>query len=155
MSVIALAGALMTQFGTQTTALYFSGALLVFGAGLGFIFPVTTTVVQNAVPRALMGTATASGVMFRQIGGTVAVAVFGAVFAARMAGTAGLPDAASLSPDLLSTLPETARNAAALGVSGALNPIYWAVCALALAGLGLALILREVRLTNRMVPKGA
>lgn len=155
MSVIALAGALMTQFGTQTSALYFSGALLVFGAGLGFIFPVTTTVVQNAVPRALMGTATASGVMFRQIGGTVAVAVFGAVFAARMAGTAGLPDAASLSPDLLSTLPLAARTAAALGVSGALNPIYWAVCALALAGLCLALILREVPLTNRMMPKGA
>jgi EmrB/QacA subfamily drug resistance transporter len=154
MALIALAVGLMTQFGAATTALYFCLALVVFGLGLGLIFPVTTTVVQNVVPRAQMGTATASGVMFRQIGGSVAVAVFGALFAQRMAGVQGLPDAASLSPALLASLPDATRSAAAQGVIFALQPIYWAVLGLALAGLTLALILREVPLTNRLVPKG-
>jgi EmrB/QacA subfamily drug resistance transporter len=153
MSILTIAAALMTQLGVGTTAGYFSAALLIFGAGLGLIFPVTTTVVQNAVPRALMGTATASGVMFRQIGGTVAVAVFGAVFAANMAATAGLPDAANLSPDILPALPEAMRLAAAAGVANALNPIYWAVMGLALLGLVIALILREVPLENRLIKK--
>ena len=46
---------------------------------MGCIFPVVTTAVQNAVPRQQLGTATAAGVMFRQIGGSLAVAAFGAL----------------------------------------------------------------------------
>ena len=42
---------------------------------------MVTTAVQNAVPRPQLGTATAAGVMFRQIGGSLAVAVFGAIWA--------------------------------------------------------------------------
>ncbi len=154
MAIVALAAFGMTRFDGATTALFFGAALMLFGAGLGLIFPVTTTVVQNAVPREQMGTATASGVMFRQIGGSVAVAVFGAIFAARMASTAGLPDAASLSPASLAALPDQVRAAAAVGVSAALHPIYWVVMGMALLGLALALILREIPLVNRMVPKG-
>ncbi len=153
MAILVAAMALMTQFGTATTGVYFSAAMLVFGLGLGLIFPVTTTVVQNAVPRAQMGTATASGVMFRQIGGSVAVAIFGALFALRMGGVADLPDAASLSPAALAQLPTELRETAAQAVSFALHPIYWIVLVLALIGVVLALILREIPLTSRMVPK--
>jgi EmrB/QacA subfamily drug resistance transporter len=154
MSILTIAAFLMTTFNGATTALFFSAALMLFGTGLGLIFPVTTTVVQNAVPRDLMGTATASGVMFRQIGGSMSVAVFGAIFAANMAATAGLPDAASLSPAALAALPDAMKTAAAVGVSDALHPIYWIVMILGLVGLALALILREIPLVNRMVPKG-
>jgi EmrB/QacA subfamily drug resistance transporter len=154
MSILATAAFLMTLFDGATTALFFSAALMLFGTGLGLIFPVTTTVVQNAVPREQMGTATASGVMFRQIGGSISVAVFGAIFAANMAATAGLPDAASLSPAALAALPAAVQAAAATGVSDALHPIYWIVMAMGLVGLALALILREIPLVNRMVPKG-
>ncbi len=154
MSILAVAAFLMTMFDGATTALFFSAALMLFGAGLGLIFPMTTTVVQNAVPRDLMGTATASSVMFRQIGGSMSVAVFGAIFAANMAATAGLPDAASLSPAALAALPEAMKTAAAVGVSDALHPVYWIVMGLGLIGLALSLVLREIPLVNRIVPKG-
>lgn len=154
MILMAVASVMMTRLGVSTTALYFCAMLLVFGAGLGLIFPVVTTVVQNAVPRAQMGTATAAGVMFRQIGGSISVAVFGAMFAARMAATSGLPDSASLSPNALLALPEDQRAAIALGVVSALSPIYWVILAMTIAGLALAFVLREIPLTNRMVPKG-
>jgi EmrB/QacA subfamily drug resistance transporter len=154
MSILAVAAFLMTLFDGATTALFFSAALMLFGTGLGLIFPMTTTVVQNAVPRDLMGTATASSVMFRQIGGSMSVAVFGAIFAANMAATAGLPDAASLSPAALAALPEAMKTAAAVGVSDALHPVYWIVMGLGLIGLALSLVLREIPLVNRIVPKG-
>ena len=154
MSILAVAAFLMTMFDGATTALFFSAALMLFGAGLGLIFPMTTTVVQNAVPRDLMGTATASSVMFRQIGGSMSVAVFGAIFAANMAATAGLPDAANLSPAALAALPEAMKTAAAVGVSDALHPVYWIVMGLGLIGLALSLVLREIPLVNRIVPKG-
>lgn len=154
MILLALAAIMMTRLTQTTSSAYFSGTLFVFGAGLGMIFPVVTTVVQNAVPREQMGTATAAGVMFRQIGGSVSVAVFGAVFAARLAASAGMPDGASLSPRALATLPDAMREVVAAGVVDALSPIYWATLVLALIGLGLAIILREIPLVNRMVPKG-
>ncbi len=154
MIIMSAAAAMMMRFGVETGGLYFGATLLVFGFGLGLLFPVTTTVVQNAVPRAMMGTATASGVMFRQIGASVAVAIFGAIFAAGMAASPGLPDAASLSPAALIALPDDVRTAVASSVAISLTPIYSIALVLCLIGLALALILREIPLENRMVPKG-
>ena len=154
MSLLSVSALMMTLLTSDTSATYFSLSLFVFGAGLGMIFPVLTTAVQNAVPRDAIGTATAAGVMFRQIGGSMSVAVFGAVFAARMAATAGLPDSANLSPRALANLPETLRGTISVAVVDALHPIYWAILVMSLLGLGLAVLLREIPLTNRMVPKG-
>lgn len=153
MSILALAAFLMTYLSNLSSAYYFSGTLFVFGLGLGMIFPVLTTVVQNAVPRDTIGTATAAGVMFRQIGGSISVAIFGAVFAARMAANAGMPESASMSPSALSSLPDAMRALISTAVVDALHPIYWAIFAMALIGLALAVVLEEIPLTNRMVPK--
>jgi hypothetical protein len=143
----------MTYLSEISSAYFFSSALFVFGLGLGMIFPVLTTVVQNAVPREMLGTATASGVMFRQIGGSISVAIFGAVFAARMAANAAIPESDSLSPSALSSLPDGMRAAISTAVVDALHPIYWAIFVMALLGLALAVILKEIPLTNRVVPK--
>ena len=135
-------------------------ALALVGIGLGTVFPVVTTAVQNTVPRQQIGTATAAGLMFRQIGGSVAVALFGALFAARMAaglgGTQveGLADVAELGPQTLARLPEATRAVIALVVSDALHPICWIAMALAATGVALTLVLREVPLSARMLPKG-
>jgi EmrB/QacA subfamily drug resistance transporter len=153
MALLAAAALLMTYLSEISSAYFFSSALFVFGLGLGMIFPVLTTVVQNAVPREMLGTATASGVMFRQIGGSISVAIFGAVFAARMAANAAIPESASLSPSALSSLPDGMRAAISTAVVDALHPIYWAIFVMALLGLALAVILKEIPLTNRVVPK--
>ena len=123
---------------------------------MGFIFPVITTAVQNAVPREHLGTATASGVMFRQIGGSVAVAMFGTIFAVRLADD--LPQGMTLSagelgPAALVGMPLEVRDAIASSVVNALSPIYVIVICLVVLGLGVALKMKEVLLTNRMVPK--
>ncbi|SFJ19417.1 MDR family MFS transporter [Celeribacter neptunius] len=125
------------------------------GAGMGCIFPVVTTAVQNAVERHQIGTATAAGLMFRQVGASIAVALFGALFAARMArlmGEAhveGLSNVAELGPQILATLPEDTKALIAETISTALHPIYWIAAGLALAGLMLSFFLREIPLRSR------
>lgn len=156
MTLLAIGSILLSQLDIDTSRWTFGVSLLVFGFGMGFIFPVITTAVQNAVPREHLGTATASGVMFRQIGGSVAVAMFGTIFAVRLAD--GLPQgmilsAGELGPAALVGMPLEVRDAIASSVVNALSPIYVIVICMVVLGLGVALKMKEVLLTNRMVPK--
>ncbi|EGK06869.1 MFS family major facilitator transporter [Desmospora sp. 8437] len=58
--------------------------LIVVGFGLGMAFPIFNLTIQNAVPHSNLGVATASIQLFRQMGGTVGVAVMGSVMSSRM-----------------------------------------------------------------------
>ena len=69
--------------------------LVVFGLSMGILIPVLILVIQNAVHPRNLGVATSSIQVFRQLGGSTGVAVFGALFNARLAGTL----AARLPPD--------------------------------------------------------
>jgi MFS family permease len=55
------------------------GLLAIGGAGLGVMYPVTTTIVQNAVAPHQLGTATGALNFARQLGGTIIVAAFGSI----------------------------------------------------------------------------
>ena len=66
--------------------------MLLCGLGLGPTFPLYTLAVQNAVEPRYLGQATGTSIFFRQIGGTVGVAVMGTVLAAVLAASfSGLP----------------------------------------------------------------
>ena len=55
------------------------GLLTIGGAGLGVMYPVTTTIVQNTVVPHQLGTATGALNFARQLGGAITVAAFGAI----------------------------------------------------------------------------
>lgn len=161
MALLAAGFLLLTLIDQNTSTLQFSASLAIVGLGLGAIFPVLTTAAQNAVERQQLGTATAAGLMFRQVGGSIAVAAFGALFAARMsaqmagagsafAGGAGL----ELGPQAMRSLPPEAKAMIGEAVSTAIHPIFFIASGLAVLGFVLALVLREVKLSNRMVPRG-
>ena len=59
-------------------------AMIVFGAGLGIGMPVFTLTVQNAVSPAQLGVVTASSQLFRNLGGTIGIAVMGAIMQSRL-----------------------------------------------------------------------
>ena len=120
---------------------------------------MVTTAVQNAVPRQQLGTATAAGVMFRQIGGSLGVAVFGALFSAGIAtamARAGLdlPAEFEIGPDSVAQLAPAVQAVIGTAVASALHPIFWIVSALGAMGFVMALRLEEIPLANRMVPRG-
>jgi EmrB/QacA subfamily drug resistance transporter len=76
---------LLSRVGVSTSYVLLSVAMLVLGLGLGLVMPVLVLAVQNAVPRPQMGVATSSSIFFRSIGGSFGVAIFGAIFANRLA----------------------------------------------------------------------
>ena len=59
--------------------------IVIMGFGLGITFPAYTIAVQNAVPYRLMGVATSATQFYRSIGGTLGLALLGALMASRFA----------------------------------------------------------------------
>lgn len=161
MFLVGLGGLFMTLLTKDTSVLRFSMTILVLGFGMGFIFPVLTTAVQNAVPKTQLGTATAAPILFRQIGGSLAVAIFGALFVSRMefglmqAGVdLGPISIGELGPQAMASIPENMRDKVAEAVVYSLDPSHWIVLFLGVLGVISALYLKEVPLTNRrLAPK--
>ncbi|WP_210530300.1 MDR family MFS transporter [Rubellimicrobium arenae] len=151
---IVLGMLLLSRIQPDTSVPVFAVSLACVGLGMGCIFPVVTTAVQNAVPREMLGTATAAGLLFRQVGGSLAVAAFGALFAARLAGAVdGIElGGGEIGPQMLAGLPQATRDALALHVADALHPIFWVAAGLGALGLLFALILQEVPLASRRIP---
>lgn len=54
-------------------------SMIIFGTGLGLSMPVFTLTVQNAVVPSMLGVATATTTLFRNLGGTIGIAIMGTV----------------------------------------------------------------------------
>jgi EmrB/QacA subfamily drug resistance transporter len=76
-----IATALMTQLRADTPVPIVWLWMFISGIGVGPTFAVFTLIVQNAVPFNMLGVATSNLTFFRQIGGTIALAIVGTLFA--------------------------------------------------------------------------
>ena len=69
--------------------------MVLVGIGLGCTQQMTTTIAQNSVERAQLGVASGAVTLFRSLGGSLGVALFGAIFTRAIrghaVGTAGYP----------------------------------------------------------------
>jgi EmrB/QacA subfamily drug resistance transporter len=77
LGIVMVAGFALKPVGltlVEVSVLLFAG-----GMGIGAMFPVTTTIVQNSVAPHQLGTATGALNFARQLGGTIIVAAFGAI----------------------------------------------------------------------------
>jgi len=86
--------------------------LAVIGLGIGTVFPITTTAVQNAVPLRQLGTTTGVLNFFRSLGGAILVPVFSAVF---LAAAAAAAKAGSDVASIQAVIMEGARNGVDFG----------------------------------------
>lgn len=68
---------LLSDMSADTSALRTVLNLMIVGTGLGIAFPIFTLAIQNAVSHQHLGVATASAQLFRQMGGTIGVAIMG------------------------------------------------------------------------------
>ncbi|WP_028610193.1 MDR family MFS transporter [Paenibacillus harenae] len=92
-------------------------SMIVFGIGLGISMPVFTLTVQNAVKPAELGVATATATLFRNLGGTIGIAVMGTVMNSTLTSKLEAAVKAGEGPDLSQVDPETAAQ-----LSSFLNP---------------------------------
>ncbi|HEX3428270.1 MAG TPA: MDR family MFS transporter [Candidatus Limnocylindrales bacterium] len=75
---------LMTQLRAETPLPVVWLWMFIAGVGVGPTFAVFTLIVQNAVPFNMLGVATSNLTFFRQIGGTVALAIVGTIFSSSL-----------------------------------------------------------------------
>ena len=84
----------ISKVNATTSTLDLGWRILITGIGLGPSMSLFSLAVQNAVSPTQIGVATSSSQFFRQIGGTVGVAIFGAILTNNLAAAAARPDKA-------------------------------------------------------------
>ena len=149
---------LLTGLGVDTTkttsALYY----VVLGLGMGFLMQMVSLIAQNSVQQKDMGVASSARMFFQQIGGSLGVAAFGAIFARRLtsslaaaAGT-GVHISASggqLDPATVDKLPALVKHDVFVAIAHAVQGVFiWALPAAVLIFV-LALLIKEVPLRGR------
>ncbi len=77
---------LLSQMSADTTNLQLIRNMVIVGLGLGVGMPVFNVIVQSAFDHSKLGVVTASVQLFRSIGGSVGVAIFGTILNNRLAG---------------------------------------------------------------------
>ncbi|MED1780252.1 DHA2 family efflux MFS transporter permease subunit [Brevibacillus fortis] len=84
LSVMAL-GMVLMYFMSPATPIYLLVIyMVILGLGIGIAMPVFSLTVQNAVAPQQLGVATATSQLFRNLGGTIGIAVMGTVMSASM-----------------------------------------------------------------------
>jgi EmrB/QacA subfamily drug resistance transporter len=141
------------QVGTPTWVAALDSAVL--GLGLGMVMQVLILAVQNSVDHSVLGVATSGSTMFRQIGGSIGVALFGTIFAAQLHSqlASRLPAGAhipkTINPAGIRHLPPAAHGAFADAVAAALHPVFLVAGAVSLLAFALTWLLREVPLKGK------
>ena len=140
------------------TAIYFA----VLGLGMGLLMQMVSLIAQNSVELKDMGVATSARMFFQQMGGSLGVAAFGAVFASRLnsfmdsatpAGSSGtLHVSGSFDPAQVASLPPAVQQIVFDAVSHGVQAVFWAVLPASILVFLLALFIKEVPLRGRATP---
>jgi hypothetical protein len=149
---------LLTLLDVHTTTVATSLYMLVIGFGLGMVMQVLVLAVQNAVDPRFMGVATSGSIMFRQIGGSVGIAAFGAIFANRLrtelASTLppGVHGPSSATPKAVKALSPHVHALYVHAFSNALHPVFLVGAVISGLAFVLTWFLREVPLRRTTEP---
>jgi MFS family permease len=152
--VMVVAMLLLSRLGVATPMWVAAVDSLVLGLGLGMTMQVLVLAAQNAVDRRMIGVATSGSTLFRQIGGSIGVALFGTIFASRLhvelaqhvpPGTR-LP--ATLTPTAVGHLPAAVHAAVVDSYALALHPVFLAAAGVSLVAFALTWLVRETPLRS-------
>ncbi|HEX6403820.1 MAG TPA: hypothetical protein VF003_11770, partial [Pseudonocardiaceae bacterium] len=126
-----------------TTSLW----MVVLGVGMGMLMQTTLLVVQNSVGQSDLGAATGAATLFRTIGGSLGVSVFGTLFAQQLhAGMPGAGAASRLTPATLAQLPAAVREGYQHAITTGVDLVFRCGALIALLAVVAAWLIREVPL---------
>ena len=136
---------LLSRLDVGTSAATSAVFLLILGLGMGMTMQVLVLVVQNAVPFSVLGAATSGVTVLRSVGGSLGVAIFGAIFTSRLTSQleGAKAGAARLTGDQVHALPAAARSAYQHAYVNALRPVFIVASLVAFVGFLLAWRLKE------------
>jgi EmrB/QacA subfamily drug resistance transporter len=150
---------LLSRLTISTTVLVSSLYMLVVGVGIGLVMQVLVLVVQNDARPREIGVATSTATFFRSVGGSFGVAIFGTIFATRLADQIKqLPPASAkrlaggvhLTPAQAKHLPPSVHADFLHAFSHALHGVFLWGMVMAIVPFALSWLLREVPLRTTL-----
>jgi EmrB/QacA subfamily drug resistance transporter len=159
MGIAAVGAFLLSRMDVNTSRLMTSIFMVILGAGIGMVMQVLLLAVQNSVPHADLGVATSAVNFFRQMGATLGVAVFGAIFSSRLAAelASKLPPGAvrginptrlANGPEQIKALPPALHDIVVNALSHSLQIVFLCGVPVLLLGFGLSWLLRQIPLRD-------
>jgi EmrB/QacA subfamily drug resistance transporter len=154
---------LLTHLGVNTSLPTSGAFFVVLGLGMGCLMQITSVIVQNSVQQRDIGVASSARTYFQQIGGSIGVALFGAVFSRRLTeamasqqpGVHLNASGGQLNPVTVNHLPEPIRHDVFYAISHAIDGVFWWSLPAALALFVLAWLIKEVPLRSSTPPAQA
>jgi EmrB/QacA subfamily drug resistance transporter len=159
-AVMALGMGLLTGLSVTTSRLESGIYFAILGLGMGLLMQMLSLIAQNSVELKDMGVATSARMFFQQMGGSLGVAAFGALFASRLtsamsgAGSTGKVQVSggSFDPAQVMSLPPAVRQVVFSAVAHGIQGVFWAVLPASILVFILALFIKDVPLRGRGTP---
>jgi MFS family permease len=155
---------LLSTMDTGTTRFMSGVFMAVLGAGMGCLMQITMLIAQNSVEMKDMGVGSSTSTLFRTIGGSFGVSLFGAIFthqvtatmAARLgaAGSAVTSGSAQLDPAGLAKLPKVVKDAYLHAVANGTHHVFVWGALISVVGFVAAWFVKEIPLRGA-APKPA
>jgi EmrB/QacA subfamily drug resistance transporter len=177
--LVTVGSLLLTNIKADTDPWVLRGWMFLAGLGVGPTLSVFTIVVQNAVPFKFLGAATSNLTFFRQVGGSVGLAIVGSYFGGQLTTTIPTELAAAapagtfdpffaaaggnldqltnvggqFDPALLALIPAeyvgAFFNAIKAGIADAIGSIFWLAVMASLVALVAATLIEEIPLRSK------
>jgi EmrB/QacA subfamily drug resistance transporter len=150
---------LLSRLTADSAAWEASLFMLVVGVGLGLVMQVLVLIVQNDARPQDIGVVTSTATFFRSVGGSFGVALFGAIFASRLAGElqrlpadviTRLGDVGAIDPARAKQLPPEVRTDFLQIFANALHGVFLVGMVVAIVPAVLAWFLKEVPLRTTL-----
>ncbi len=159
-ALMTVALALLSRITEDTSLFVVDAYMLLLGFGLGLVMQVLVLAVQNAVDYTLLGVATSGATLFRSIGGSIGVSLFGAIFANQLATNiasrvppgAALPDATD--PATIAALPDAVHAAYVEAFATSIRPVFLAAAFISAVAFVLTWFLEERPLRHTVGAEG-
>src|SRR3954470_22247695 len=152
---------LLSRLGAHTSLVAASFDMLVLGLALGMVMQVLVLAVQNAVDYEHLGVATSGTTLFRSVGGSIGVSVFGAIFSNQLASNLRHelgPQASSLphtlDPSAIDRMPAALHDAYVTAFAESLQPVFLAAAAVGVLAFALTWLLTEQPLRRTVQTAG-
>jgi len=148
---------LLSRLGVETATVWTMLFAFVLGFGLGSVMQVLILIVQNSVDPRQIGVATSGATTFRQIGGSIGVSLFGAIFASRLVSELAvrLPGRGlepKTTPAAILALPPNVHAAYIDAFAAALQPVFLVAAGIGAVAFLLTWFIKEapLRTTSRL-----
>jgi EmrB/QacA subfamily drug resistance transporter len=136
---------LATGLTPDTSRAYVGVAMLCIGLGFGCTMPTATLAVQNSVHWRDLGVASALVSFFRSLGGAVGLAVYGAVFNARIT-SSGIDERLLQAPSQIEDLPPSTRDPVITALADAVQFLFVVSVPVVAVAFALSWFVKEIPL---------